>query len=101
MLSLGPVLPLGCHYTFIKIAAVTKGCGHIFSPSTGEAEAGRPLNFKASLVHRASSRTTRATQRNPALAKKTNNNNNNPTLLGVWYTPSISPFTRQGRGRQV
>jgi hypothetical protein len=37
----------------------------LFNPSTGEAEASVSLEFKASLVYRASSRTARATQRNP------------------------------------
>jgi hypothetical protein len=36
---------------------------HTFSPSPWEAEAG--CEFKASLVYRVSSRTARATQRNP------------------------------------
>jgi hypothetical protein len=38
--------------------------------STQEAEAGGSLEFKASLVYRASSRAARATQRNP-VSKKT------------------------------
>ena len=36
-----------------------------FDPSSEEAEAGRSLECKASLVYRVSSRTARATQRNP------------------------------------
>jgi hypothetical protein len=36
-----------------------------FNPSTPEAEVGRSLEFKASLVYRVSSRIARATQRNP------------------------------------
>jgi hypothetical protein len=40
---------------------------HTFNPSTWEAEAGGSLEFEASLVYRASSRTARATQRNPIL----------------------------------
>jgi hypothetical protein len=36
-----------------------------FNPSTWEAEAGEALELKASLVYRVSSRTARATQRNP------------------------------------
>jgi hypothetical protein len=36
---------------------------HTFNPSTGEAETGR--EFEASLVYKVSSRTVRATQRNP------------------------------------
>jgi hypothetical protein len=45
---------------------------HTFNPSTWEAEAGKISEFKASLVYRVSSRTARATQRNPV----SNNNNN-------------------------
>jgi hypothetical protein len=42
-----------------------------FNPSTREAEAGRRISeFKASLVYRVSSRTARATQRNPVSKKK-------------------------------
>ena len=38
---------------------------HAFSPSTREAEASKISEFEASLVYRVSSRTARATQRNP------------------------------------
>jgi hypothetical protein len=38
---------------------------HAFNPSTWEAEAGGSSEFEASLVYRVSSRTARATQRNP------------------------------------
>jgi hypothetical protein len=38
---------------------------HAFNPSTWEADAGRFLSSKASLVYGVSSRTARATQRNP------------------------------------
>jgi hypothetical protein len=40
---------------------------HAFNPSTWEAEAGS--EFEASLVYRVSSRTARATQRNPVSNK--------------------------------
>jgi hypothetical protein len=43
---------------------------HAFYPTTREEEAGRVSEFKASLVYRVSSRTARATQRNPVLKKK-------------------------------
>jgi hypothetical protein len=43
---------------------------HAFYPSTWEAEAGE-FEFEASLVYRVSSRTARATQRNPVLKNKT------------------------------
>jgi hypothetical protein len=43
-----------------------------FNPSTQEAEAGRNLEFEASLVYRVSSRTAKATQRN-RLSRKTKN----------------------------
>ena len=36
-----------------------------FNPSTREAEAGRSLEFKVSLVYRVNSRIAKATQRNP------------------------------------
>jgi hypothetical protein len=39
------------------------GARHVFNPSTWDAEAGGSLKFKASLVYRASSRTSRTTQR--------------------------------------
>jgi hypothetical protein len=38
---------------------------HAFNPSTQEAEAGGFLSSEASLVYKMSSRTARATQRNP------------------------------------
>jgi hypothetical protein len=41
---------------------------HTFNPSTWEAEAGRFLEFEASLVYRVSSRTARAAE-NPCLEK--------------------------------
>jgi hypothetical protein len=44
---------------------------HTFNPSTWEAEAGGLL-FEASLIYRVSSRTARATKRNPVLQKQTN-----------------------------
>jgi hypothetical protein len=45
---------------------------HAFNPSTWEAEAGRQVSeFEASLVYKVSSRTTRATQRNPVSKKTT------------------------------
>ena len=40
------------------------------NPSTWEAETGKSLEFEASLVYKVSSRTARATQRNPVLKKK-------------------------------
>jgi hypothetical protein len=43
---------------------------HAFNPSTWEAEAGGFSEFEASLVYRVSSRTARATQRNPVSKKK-------------------------------
>jgi hypothetical protein len=43
---------------------------HAFNPNTWEAEAGGSLEFEASLVYRVSSRTARATQRNPVSKKK-------------------------------
>jgi hypothetical protein len=40
---------------------------YVFSSSTGEAEAGKSLEFKARLVYSVSSRTARAIQRNSVL----------------------------------
>jgi hypothetical protein len=54
---------------------------HVFSPSTWEAEAGRSLEFEASLVYRVSFRTAMDTQRHPVLknssSNSSSNNNNN------------------------
>jgi hypothetical protein len=46
----------------IKNEAVLELVAHTFNPSTEQAEAGRS-EFKASLIHRWSSRTARATQK--------------------------------------
>jgi hypothetical protein len=43
---------------------------HAFNPSTWEAEAGEFLSSGLALVYRVSSRTARATQRNPVSKKK-------------------------------
>ena len=43
---------------------------HAFNPSTREAEAGGFLSSRPSLVYKVSSRTARATQRNPVSKKK-------------------------------
>jgi hypothetical protein len=43
---------------------------HAFNPSTWEAETGRISEFEASLVYKVSSRTARATQRNPVSKNK-------------------------------
>jgi hypothetical protein len=47
---------------------------HTFNPSTWEAGAGRFLEFAASLVSRAISRTTKATQRDHVSNKAEQNN---------------------------
>ena len=49
---------------------------HDFNPSTWETEEGRFLEFESSLVYRVSSRTARATQRNPVSKKQTNKQKN-------------------------
>ena len=51
---------------------------HTFSPSTWEAKAGEDHEFEASLVYRASSRTARATQKNP-VSKNQNKQTNKQT----------------------
>jgi hypothetical protein len=43
---------------------------YAFNPSIQKAEAGRSLEFEVSLVYIASSRTVKATQRNPVLETK-------------------------------
>jgi hypothetical protein len=53
---------------------------HIFNPSTKETEAvGSLSEFEASLIYRASSRTDRATWRNPVSSQKTKAKHNNKT----------------------
>jgi hypothetical protein len=47
---------------------------HTFNPSTWEAEAGEFLSLRPALVYRVSSRTARATQRNPVSKNKTKQN---------------------------
>jgi hypothetical protein len=42
---------------------------HAFNPSTQGSETGRSLEFKANMIYRGSSRTARATQRNPIWKK--------------------------------
>jgi hypothetical protein len=57
---------------------------HTFSPSNQKAEAGGSLEFGASLFYRASSRTARATQRNPVLKnKKEKKEKKNPSQVCV------------------
>ena len=55
---------------------------HAFNPSTPEAETGRSLEFKASLVYTVTSRID-AKQRKLCLKKpnQTNNNNNKPKKI--------------------
>jgi hypothetical protein len=50
---------------------------HAFNPGTREAEAGGISEFEASLVYRVSSRTARATQRNPVSKKPKNKQTKN------------------------
>jgi hypothetical protein len=69
-----------CHVEVLEIGIgwLNKICNrnravvaHAFNPSTWVIEAGRSLVFEASLVYRASSRASRATQRNPILKSQT------------------------------
>ncbi|MCV4939129.1 hypothetical protein OFC17_30570, partial [Escherichia coli] len=48
---------------------------HTFNPNTWEAEAGRSLEFKVSLVYIASSRTARAIQQRDHVSGENNNKN--------------------------
>jgi hypothetical protein len=59
---------------------------HAFDPSTREAEASRFLEFEASLVYRVSSRTARATQRNP-VSKNKNKQKKQRKRLGQLLEP--------------
>jgi hypothetical protein len=47
---------------------------HAFNPSTQEAEAGRPLEFKANLVYKVSSKSAKVTQRNSVSENKMKRN---------------------------
>jgi hypothetical protein len=69
---------------------VVTAAAHTFNLSTQEAEAGRSLEFKASLIHRASLRTARTTQRkkpclkkNKTLNRQTNKNKYEPTYSAL------------------
>jgi hypothetical protein len=56
--------------TVLKKIGILQGVvAQAFNPSTWEAEAGE-VEFEASLIYRVSSRTARATQRNPVSKKK-------------------------------
>jgi hypothetical protein len=59
------------YHAFKNIIHKAGMVAHAFSPSTRESEAGGFLSSKASLVYRVSSRTARATQRNPVSKNKT------------------------------
>jgi hypothetical protein len=54
-----------CCGSWVKKGQQLANVVHAFNPSTQEAEAGGFLEFEASLVYRVSSRTARATQKNP------------------------------------
>jgi hypothetical protein len=66
---------------------------HAFNPRTWEAEAGG-FEFEVSLVYRVSSRTARATQRNPV--SKNQNQPNKQTNKGI----SIHILNYQGTANQ-
>jgi hypothetical protein len=77
---------------------------HAFNPSTWEAEAGGFC--KASLMYRASSRTARATQRNPPskklkqkTKKPTYNNKNSKRLRYIYVLPLLISEFLQGQMR--
>jgi hypothetical protein len=62
-----------------------------FNPSTWEAEAGGFLSLKASLVYRVSSRTARATQRNPVSKnQKKKKRNKKPRYIVHCYSKCYS-----------
>ena len=59
---------------------------HTFSLSAPVAEAGRSLEFKASLVHKTRFETARATQRNPVLTlHKLSKTNKNYIFSEFWF----------------
>jgi hypothetical protein len=59
---------------------------HAFNPSTWEAEAGGFSEFEASLVYRVSSRTARATQRNPVSKNKQKKKKKKKKKKPTWPT---------------
>jgi hypothetical protein len=63
---------------------------HSFNPSTQEAEAGGFLSSRPALVYKVSSRTARATQRNPVSKNKTKKKAvpGSTTLLEVLLYPT-------------
>ena len=64
------------NFLFFKSICSRAVVVHAFNPSTRELEAGRRISeFEASLVYKVSSRTARATQRNPVLKKPTKKTN--------------------------
>jgi hypothetical protein len=64
---------------------------HAFNPSTWEAEAGRFLEFEASLVYKVSSRTAGAIQRNP-VSKTTTTTTTNPQTQTTTTTTTTKPL---------
>ena len=60
---------------------------HTFNSSIWESEAGDLFEFETSLIDRASSRTARATQRNPALKKQANQPKQKNKKLG--FDPGV------------
>jgi hypothetical protein len=71
---------------------------HAFNPSTRGGGIGRQISeFEASLVYKVSSRTARATQRNPVSKTKQNKTKQNKTKQQQKKTPELSHsqiFTR-------
>jgi hypothetical protein len=62
-------------YIFKRSKSSRVVVAHTFNPSTLEAETDRFLSWRPSLVYRASSRTARATERNPVSKNKNNKQN--------------------------
>ena len=63
-----------------KILILPGMVAHTFNPSTWEGRGRQISEFEASLVYRVSSRTTRATQRNPV------SKNQKKKLILIWST---------------
>lgn len=70
-----------CVVTYLLLQSAI--VAHTFKPSNWEAEAGRSLEFEASLVHRTSSRKAGITQRNP-ISKTKNRQTDRQKQEGNW-----------------
>ena len=70
---------------------------HAFNPSTWEVEAGRFLSSRPAWSNRVSSRTARATQRNPVSKKKTKKTKQNKTCTALLEDVGSVPSTHSSQ----